>query len=412
MGIVLALLVGTVCSTGHIAEGTAAERRQLQRELALARKAGMPTTANELRAVIPAVALKDNAAPLYSKDAMKGFPFRKLLTPELIKRASWACDTQTQTQIRNVIQQAQEALARYDKAVLLPHCRFDKPWEDGPAVLWPEATQMKQMSKVYLLKGCLAAEAGHPAEAIQCVKAVAAMSHHLSETPDLIVQLVRISIESLAMRQLADWAWNHPEEPAYRHALESTLDQLPHPSLRWCFTDSLQSDLAFMDIVRSPAGRAKLGIKGPASPRLKSLSVTKGKIWIVEGHRQQWAALEPHFDENMAGQGQNRAMQGLFAIPDGAQIYWSLGYAVDSDTSIAGQVREALGRYEPLYRAFLRAQHDLSEPFVRNYPDLLSSKDGKPVTATWDGEHLTIDDRHHALNWPPAAPKENSQKSP
>lgn len=78
-----------------------------------------------------------------------------------------------------------------------PKCRFNREYEKGPAMIFPELNPMRDAVRFLCIKALLEAESGKTAEAFDTLLIGLKISNHLKDEPILISQLVRIACDGM-----------------------------------------------------------------------------------------------------------------------------------------------------------------------------------------------------------------------
>ncbi len=94
------------------------------------------------------------------------------------------------------------------------------------------------------------------------------MGRHLDEDPPAIAYLVHIAVIQIAAQTVSTWSMEHRNEPAYRKLLQQMIEELPRPDLRRLYSAELYSMLLAIDMLSTPGGRRKFGLKDDDGPSL------------------------------------------------------------------------------------------------------------------------------------------------
>jgi hypothetical protein len=118
-----------------------ADKADLDHELDVARKEGLPTTWREYAALIKSAKPEENAAPFYRKliRLSKDKANLSKLDSDLLLRPS----AEHVALATSELAAQSEAIAAIDQAARLPRCWFNRDWSKGLAVLMPEYAWMK-----------------------------------------------------------------------------------------------------------------------------------------------------------------------------------------------------------------------------------------------------------------------------
>jgi len=87
----------------------------------------------------------------------------------------------------------------FDKAVLIPECRFKINYEDGPGALLPHLAKLRGIARIYQLKSHFIIEKGDLNSALKTFETNFALGDCLLNEPFIISQFVRFSLYKMAM---------------------------------------------------------------------------------------------------------------------------------------------------------------------------------------------------------------------
>mgnify|MGYP006998739677 CR=1 FL=1 len=364
-----------------------------QKQLSLARKEGLPTTAEEFIATLPKVAPEDNAAPYYRQ-----------LRGKLGNTSEWAAlmqglmygDTHAVSirRAKEELTNREEALTLIAEAIRRPKCSFDRDWKLGLAVLLPEFADMKSAARVLLLRGAMAAVTGRANDAIADIRNMLKVANHCKDGSTAIPELVGESIELIAMRALADWSYKY-RLPLYSQELKRVLKQRHKPEPKRESRDILFSTLILLEQVSTTEGRQSLGISSQDEEvnrveRLFGFILDKGsaKVKLVESIREGWKALDAPIDQRRyrVRQASYNTSMALLAFPMAGRVSDALGYG---DENVPCRV-ELWKCHQLFYQGALRALSEKVIPKAIRTDDLLSPFDGKPLIYRFDGRQIVI----------------------
>lgn len=194
----------------------------LEGDLARAKAAGLPTEIADLHKPIPA---GQNAAPIYTKITAKLTLDKKL--DRMVSDAGTLSDSATDKQI-----QAQElawpkvqgVLAEFERASDLPYSEFDRDWNKGFAVLFPEYSIIKNGSRLLAAKADRQSKAGDWKGALTSVQRAVQNGRHAESDSVLIGLLVDVACEAIATRSLQRVVQENSRSAAALDASQKTLD--------------------------------------------------------------------------------------------------------------------------------------------------------------------------------------------
>lgn len=361
----------------------------LNEQLKLARAEGMATTAAEYRAGIPSAKPEENAAPLYRKLRGGNQPNWSKLISDVVLRG----DAASLRAAKDALAEREDNLKLAEQAAKFPRCWFDRPWEDGVAVLFPEYAQMKNVAKALALRGTVAAWERRPDDALADAGRIFTIAAHAGEEPHPIAHLVRESIQAIGIRALAEWGLHVRSEKRYAIALGRAAASMTAPDLKSEVRGELYNVLSLVELCQTPEGRAKLGLReDEVAPVEGLMSVLlppgQAKVAIVKAERAYWAALDaprPERGERMKA-AYFEVLKGLVAFPTAAKVYTALGSEDDPMAERLEGFRSRQMQYIALARAL-----QAGVPKTLDTRDLLSPYDGKPLKYRFDGHQIQIE---------------------
>ncbi|RYG25701.1 hypothetical protein EON82_06150 [bacterium] len=169
----------------------------LARQRAAAKREGVPTEWADLRRVAPPIPDADNAAIPYSQafhalqtaSELKGGKFRDLI---LAIPNGTAKPSEVQA-LKAALVTTAPALTLVKEGSRRPGLYFNRPWEKGAALLFPEYSHARNLARALVLRAMVS---NHPAEAADDLRTAARLRAHLASEPVLIGALVANSIET------------------------------------------------------------------------------------------------------------------------------------------------------------------------------------------------------------------------
>ncbi len=361
-------------------------------QLRLARAEGLPTSGAEYAATIVPAAPSENAAAFYRQ--MKGMTGTKPSPSDIEKALIKDSDPKALAAAETYLGKNKEILHLADQATALPRCWFDRPWADGLAVLMPEYAYMKSAAKFLALRGSVAARSGQTDAALKDGSRIFTIALHAGEEGHALSRLVRDSLYVIGLRRLATWASMHPDQPAYRRAFVEALKKWPEPDPKKEFSADLYQLLDFVEMMRSPEGRAKIGLKpDEVAPIEKVLPLfvdrEKARIEIVKKERNLWALLNNPSAQLVDLQDAVSARDGalFLASPTAADVYQKL---LDPQGEDLQPKLSWLARHQQ-FEALGRVLEAGSFPRSIKTSDLLSPYDGKPLKYRFDGKKVSFE---------------------
>ncbi len=374
--------------------GATEDERLAQVQLKLAHAEGLPTTAAEFTATIPAAPPLENAAPLYRKlhAAMPSDKKSDTAMSRLLTSLPFDPSPQAKTRAEEILGKYKPVLDLTDQAAALPRCWFDRNWSDGLAVLFPEFPDIITASKALALRATFESNEGRTAASIADIQRIFTLTRHLDEEPNEITRMVGDRLFSTGIRQLTYCTFTHPGIDAYRQALRRAIANMPRPNLKDEHRMDLYSMLEFIDLCATPEGRAKIGLREedlPSGPSIIGFfAPSHPRASIIEAGRRIWAAYDLPADQVQAqvDAATMDQLQALLAYPIAAKVYTSL-------TGGTGDVTQRLKDNEARrqeYEAALRALAGRDPAKTIRTKDLLSPFDKSPLTYLFDGKQITI----------------------
>lgn len=202
--IVLGLMFGCPCLLTGVAlmvlkMGFSSAGDRLPTEVAAARKAGLATDPTELRAML-AIPENSNAAGDY-RAAMSAYDAekpKKIDSMTLSRFLARTASPAEEKSVRDLLSQTNPAILLFEKAAAKQSVNWNRPWEQGVDLLFPELAQMKNAAKLISAKAILAAKAGNSGEALRLLALVFKMGAHAGQDPTVIGMLVQVALDSIA----------------------------------------------------------------------------------------------------------------------------------------------------------------------------------------------------------------------
>lgn len=193
-----------ICAIGGLAAigaATARSAKSRTAEEAAARREGLPLVPADL-ASKTRLAPADNSAVLYRA------AITELRTPKYKK----AFETLSRTSVPQVINGKmpdgfEAALAdlaplldQFRAATKRPGCDWERPWEKGASVLFPEYSELKHAASLITCEAILKSRRGDWRGALDDIDVARRISDDCGRDPVLISMLVRVAVESTVLR--------------------------------------------------------------------------------------------------------------------------------------------------------------------------------------------------------------------
>ncbi|CAN5454584.1 hypothetical protein BH11ARM1_BH11ARM1_16600 [soil metagenome] len=381
--------------------------RRLDEQIRLARMDGISMSAAEIAKLVPTARPEENAGLFYKKLKYKAPSDFSQVT----KMASFDRSAKAQLARKKILEDARADLALLDAGTKLPHCWFDRDWNLGAAVLFPELRALRTGSKLLGLRGSLAAQAGDHRAALGDADRIFKISDHLQEEGSQLGDMISITLYRTGLDQLSKWSFAYPSEPTYRAALAARLGKFKARSLKRQHADDLWILLNTLDQSTTREGLAEVGLKPEDAPPLDRimplfLNRTDAKATIIRNYRLIWEQLgQPKPNEKVIGDAKTEMLKSSFAYPSGINIYSKLVGGeggtfeyMDRDmqhVAFAGQMK---------FVAVSRALAGGKMAKSIKTSDLIGPN-GKPISYSFDGNTIKItthrDDGDSTYKLPP-----------
>jgi hypothetical protein len=384
------------------------DKRDYQHQIRMAQQDGLPTSGAEYAAQIRKAEPSENSAPLYrqlSSTMRRPLPdFNKLHLALTFRPTRAAVAEPT-----DAVQKYAKALRIPDQAAKLPRCWFDRDWSMGEAVLFPEFADIKDVAKLLVLRGSVAAHNGDVEDAIEDAQTIQIMALHVREEPNEIARFVSDALFGISMRALASWTYVHRDRPEYRLALLASIDRFPKPNVKEESSSWLLDVLSCIDLCATKEGRQLLGLTDEdiSSSAEKIfpllLSQSKARIKIVAAMRRAWAALDKPPKERLPllEAAFFDLYQAILAFPTAASVYVRLGATEDAKFVAHRELNWEAGRQH--YTAVARALAGKEIARSIDTRDLKSPFDGKPLSYKFDGEQIVLSVSGHVRSGGPSS---------
>jgi hypothetical protein len=259
-----------------VASTNSAEAR-LRRDLAEAKRIGMPIEPTDLIGNVPP---EDNAAPVY-RQAILMLEADPKLSKKLQEFYSGKGSIQGLEPLLDVVKQA----------AAMPDSKFDRKWDEGYQLLFPEYAHMKGFVKALARIADEQSQAGDWRGALKTSALARNIGYHAGSDEILIGALVRIACETITEHQLQKIAMRHAGDPAFlQAALDFEAQAQPVPSLK----QSLASELVL----------TRVTLHKLDSPRelMGTMGGTPAKATPAERALFQSRFVQTNLEERLVGQ--------------------------------------------------------------------------------------------------------------
>jgi hypothetical protein len=179
---------------------------RLEENARKAKEAGVPFLASDL-VPNPPVSDSQNAAHLLKAIGEK-------YHDEISTSASGGQSATAYTKMSDAIKNgdlpsARKKLRDYDglmsmgrKAAEFPQCYFERDWDMGPNLMFPEFSQLKNLAKLFAVRAEFKALDGDHVGAVEDITTAAKLGSHAGSDPTIISLLVHVSIETICNRAI------------------------------------------------------------------------------------------------------------------------------------------------------------------------------------------------------------------
>lgn len=390
---VVSLMTG--CDNEAPKHDLARDERLLKWQLTLARSEGIPTTVEEFLKLTPPFPEDQNAAPFYKK--------LQTVRPQLRELSSQKTISEKEIEeAKQTVESSRELFEILDAATARRHCRFDRDWKMGMAVMYPELSDIRFGVTALGLRASVAAYSGRHDLAIQDIEKMKTVAQHLGEEPFEIQGIVQSVLQSITLAKIRDLSYAFRDEPSYRSLLTKEVSQLPAVPIALSKRKHLYelvNILVSIEHFKDPEFYKQAGLIEDQLPPnqevfLKVMSEPESKVKLVAGFRKLWAA----FGALEANPSMSRAEFAKLVEP--AEFEMTQGflrhlaiyklYTAFQDGSKVEEL-DLFRRQQNEWKALARG---LGEPQIAEkikIDDLISPFDGKPIRYSYDGKRILID---------------------
>ncbi len=231
-----------------------AAARTLPKELAAAKREGVPLTASDLRPTIP-VPESQNGAPLYQqiRGAIDSMPNADQdAVANFLRPGRTAADA---ANVRRILDGVAPQIAVAERAAAMPYCDFHYRYELGPNLLLPEFASARRLARLFAARAMLQSDQGKPNEVLKSVEVIARIGRQMGQTPAVIAMLVQIAIQSIADRVLQEVVLSHAVDHAELRQAQATEGAFgPAPDLEHGFRgEPVMGMVVVSDVRRNPS---------------------------------------------------------------------------------------------------------------------------------------------------------------
>ena len=265
-------------------------------QFAAAKREGVPTEYADLHRLTPPVPTDDNAAPLYDQ-AFASFKasggFAKLRPDDLLKTIpAGTASSEDLTRLRTVLRRQATALAQAKAGAGKPGFSYDRAWEQGTALTFPQYADAKGIARTLVLRAMLAKE---PQKAADDLRTAARMRRDYGGEPTMIGALMGNAMEADVERGVR---FLGRRGGAWTRAMGPVLDALgPIPALKQTLTGEAVWGMHFDEEIAKVGWQAFSTMEGDGStpPIMRLMSVPAVRrastARIIAYWRKVWKGL-------------------------------------------------------------------------------------------------------------------------
>jgi hypothetical protein len=201
---------------------------------------------------------------------------------------------------RALLNERREMLALAAKASALPECDFDRPFERGPEVEFPEMPAIRECARLRASQAILESDAGNPGRAFECLADCGRWARHAASDPVVIAMLVQMAVEAIADASFTQIVLERISDPATVRAARAGLEAYgPLPDLAYGCRGEVVIGRACVGIVRKERSLEAVVGETPApnvahrfrDPRMWKLMCDAWEARIVAFWRRAFAAF-------------------------------------------------------------------------------------------------------------------------
>ena len=214
--------------------GLSAAPLSLPEEIKLLRRAGLPTSPEELQPALPPP--DKNAAPLYRQLAalVKTKPVSEADKIAVEGHGDGVLKPEAARRLTEALQHRADIGELVHKAALRPKCVFDRDWSVGPAAPFPEADAVRLAARWLSAESALQLYRGETLSAVKTAALGFRLGAHMAQSTDLVPYLVANATDATtlgAMKRILYAAGDRPGvAAAVQHAVET--EWRPHSLAR------------------------------------------------------------------------------------------------------------------------------------------------------------------------------------
>lgn len=232
----LTLIISGLIFIGGLVWQACADEAQIKAKLEAIRKAGEPTTGEELQKWYPEPPAGENAATIltsaFAKLHLEGMA--ESLTLPVIGKAKLPeqgapLSAAMKGSIASVLANNKEALELLHEGAKVKECRYPIDFKKGWDMPLPHLGKIKSSAQLLELEAVLAADEGKTSKAVQGTEDILHLGASLKNEPVLISQLVRVACDQIGCTTL-EWVLNRrPLSDEQLHKLGVAFNEAKNP---------------------------------------------------------------------------------------------------------------------------------------------------------------------------------------
>jgi hypothetical protein len=236
--------------------------------IADARRAGIPTTSQELQAPLPPA--EQNAAPLYTRiaDLLAAHP---LSGPDEILELMSAHGMPSADQCaraRQALKRRSALVALIHQAATRPQCVFVRDWSYPNAILYREETPMRAAAKLLGAESAFLAHAGRPLDAVRTDALIFNMARQTSSSIPYAANGSAHNMQRLALWDLQRILYRMGGRADVADAVRALIEQQCRPgSLSAAFREEAGTHIVDIEVLRSQGSEGLTSWIGDSSSR-------------------------------------------------------------------------------------------------------------------------------------------------
>jgi hypothetical protein len=208
--------------------------RDLHRELAAARREGIPLTPQDLQIRPPSPSL--DAAPIYTRliPLLRQKPLDPRIEGLIADLGRPTASAEEIADLQRMLTERRDAMDLLHQAADRPSCFFRRDWTQGPGVVFPEQSFLRKAARLLWAESDLLARQGRYQEAIANQARGFRVAQHAASDPVVTAFLVGIACEDLALDGMRNILYLAGDKPGIAEAIrEAMATRRPHLSFQY-----------------------------------------------------------------------------------------------------------------------------------------------------------------------------------